>query len=367
MTTGLAIDLGIATVGVVAVTDRGSEIVCDPSSGENRWPCAVHWNGDQVVVGALAEHRRRIDPAGYAASFTRDLATDRPMLLGARTFRPVEQLTDLLTVIRSAAQRRYGRVDRVVVTIPDDAPPGDVRRSRVVAAAESAGFLAVELLPEAVAAVSAPLSGPAFGHGDLVLVYDLGVIFNATLVRIGDGHHEVIAQARVAELDHQVGVVLEQSLTCCRELLARVELTPGGLTAILPVGGGCRQPGLEAAVERGLGVPLRRGHADEPELVVVRGAACWLSCNSARSLVATSAPERVVPLSFTIPGGTARLLRWLVMPMQPYEQGASLARVRLAGGAIWELTASSRGRLDQILVGDGAVVASGEWLAYARH
>ena len=51
MTTGLAIDLGTATVGAIAVTDRGAWLVPDPTSGENRWRSSVHWDGRQVVVG----------------------------------------------------------------------------------------------------------------------------------------------------------------------------------------------------------------------------------------------------------------------------------------------------------------------------
>lgn len=72
-----------------------------------------------------------------------------------------------------------------------------------------------------------------------------------------------------------------------------------------------------------------------------------------------------MPLSFTIPG-PANLLRWLVKPDQPYEQGATLARVRLANGAIRDLTARTRGVLDRVLVADGGPVRTGDWLALAR-
>jgi hypothetical protein len=51
---------------------------------------------------------------------------------------------------------------------------------------------------------------------------------------------------------------------------------------------------------------------------------------------------------------------------QPYGEGAVLARVRLPGGGIWDLTARTGGTLEQILVGDGAAVSSGEWLGLAR-
>lgn len=365
MTAGLAIDLGTTTVGAIAVTDGGAWLVPDPTSGESRWRTAVHWDGRQVVVGALAEHRRRTDPAGYAAGFTRSLDNDEPVQLGARRFRAVEQVADLLSVIRAEAHRRYGPVDRAVVTIPADYLPGDPRRSRVVAAAEAAGFLAVELLTEAVAVVSAPLPGPPFNDADLVVVYDLGADFEATVVRVGVDLHEVVGHARLSDFTSRPGTMVEQTLTCCLALLANLGIAPSAVAAVIPVGGGSRTPGIDAAVERGLGVAVRT--VESPELAVVRGAAHWLPRSSPRSVPALASPDRLVPLSFTLPGGSARLLRWLVAPAQPYQEGSGLARVRLAGGTVWELTARTHGAVDQILVGNGAPITSGEWLALARH
>ena len=82
--------------------------------------------------------------------------------------------------------------------------------------------------------------------------------------------------------------------------------------------------------------------------------------------MARPSPDRMTPLVFTIPGGSAQLLRWLVQPEESYDEGAPLARIRLAGGALWDLTARTRGTLDQVLVAGGAPVSSGEWLALAR-
>jgi hypothetical protein len=90
------------------------------------------------------------------------------------------------------------------------------------------------------------------------------------------------------------------------------------------------------------------------------------SGGNSRGVVAVASTDRMVPLTFTIPGGSARLLRWLVAPTQPYQEGHPLARVRLAGGAVWELTARTGGTLEQMLVGDGAQISTGEWLALSR-
>jgi hypothetical protein len=76
--------------------------------------------------------------------------------------------------------------------------------------------------------------------------------------------------------------------------------------------------------------------------------------------------QRLLPLSFAIPTGTARLVRWLVVPGQPFEDGEPLARVRIPVGTIWDLIAQTPGALEEVLVPGGRDVHSGEWLALVR-
>jgi molecular chaperone DnaK len=317
-----------------------------------------------------------------------------------------------------------------------------VRRTRMVAAAEAAGFHTVELLPEPVAAAFAPIAGAPFQPGDLVLVYDLGGgTFDTALVRIGERWHEVLGHAALDDcgghdidallagrisadgqqwlapltsaarsstpatlrlgmavtdfaqrVKHQLSdaavvedflmpntpayrmsqeqlstlaaPLLGRTATCCTELLARLGTPVHDVTAALVVGGGSRMPAVADLLQRGLGLPLRR--VVDPELATVRGAARWVPGSGQRRVSARTSPEPAVPLSWSIPGGGARLLRWLVMPGQAYLDGVPLARVRLSGGAVWDLTASSPGTLDRLLVPPGTEVAAGDWLALPR-
>jgi len=84
------------------------------------------------------------------------------------------------------------------------------------------------------------------------------------------------------------------------------------------------------------------------------------------AIVGRPAGPSLVPLSFAIPGGSARLVRWLVAPGQPFDDGAPLARVRIPVGTVWDLVASTPGTLDEVLVSGGGEVHSGEWLALVR-
>ena len=74
----LAIDVGSYSLGAAVVSQHGSWIVTDPASGERRWRSA------------------------------RALALDEPVLLGVRRSRPAEQLTELISAVRTAAYGQHG-------------------------------------------------------------------------------------------------------------------------------------------------------------------------------------------------------------------------------------------------------------------
>lgn len=440
----LVVDVGTSSSSAALVSGGQTRLLAEPVTGAHAWPSAVYWDGQQMVVGTLAERKKRADPAGYGENFKRALAQDTPVLLGARRFRPVEQLAALLSALRTEAERTHGGpVTRAVVTVPASYAVGDPRRAWMIAASEAAGFGAVELLPEPVAAAFAPLTGTGFTVGDVVLVYDLGGgTFDTALMRIGPQAPEILGHAAVddcggrdidallanrisvdgrqwldpliagvgqgsgtpAELrltmalrdfaqriKHQLsdaelvedflmpstpayrmtqdelaalaGPVLDRTVACCRELLGRLQMPAERVSTVLLVGGGSRMPAVADILGRAFGRPLRR--AEEPELAAVRGAARWLAYSGARQVPALDGPTRPVPLAFGVPGGHARLVRWFVTPGNRYLAGMPLARVRLAGGALWDLTATADGTLERVLVAEGGQLAAGEWAALA--
>ena len=193
----LVVDFGTTSSAAVVVAGDEAWPVPEPVTGAATWPSAVFWDGQRMLVGTLAERRKRSEPESFAAEFKRGLAADTSMVLGRRRFRPVEQVVALLTALRAEAERLHGGpITRALMTVPASYGPGDPRRARMLAAAEAAGLDPVELLPEPVAAAFAPVAGPPFTPGDLVLVYDLGGgTFDTALLRIGERWHEVLGQA----------------------------------------------------------------------------------------------------------------------------------------------------------------------------
>ncbi len=435
----LVIDFGNTSSAAALVSGDRSRLVPEPVSGALSWPSAVYWDGRQMLIGTLAEHHRQRDPGGYGADFKRGLAVDAVSVLGTHRFRAVEQVAAMLTALRMEAERiEAGPVRRALITVPASYGPADPRRAWMVAAGEAAGFTAVELLPEPVAAAYAPVAGPGMAAGDLVLVYDLGGgTFDTALVRIGEDTPDVLGHAAVDEcggrdidtlLSHRIAEagkqwleplttadetttlrlsmavtefaqqvkhqlsdaasvedyllpsappyrldqqelaalaapVLTRTVVCCRQLLARLDVPLTRVATILLVGGGSRMPAVVDLLAREFGRPLRR--VEEPDLATVRGAVRWLEHSGSRRVPAVQPQGRAVPLAFAVPGGDARLLRWLVSPGEAYTTGQVLGRVRLPGGSSWALTAAADGTVDRMLVTPGEQVAAGQWLALA--
>jgi molecular chaperone DnaK len=193
----LVVDFGTTSSAAIVVAGADAWSVPEPVTAAATWPSAVLWDGQQMLVGTLAERRKRSEPESFAAEFKRGLAADASVVLGRRRFRPVEQVVALLAAVRAEAERLHGGpIGRALVTVPASYGPGDPRRARMLAAAEAAGLDTVELLPEPVAAAFAPVAGPPFAPGDLVLVYDLGGgTFDTAVLRIGERWHEVLGHA----------------------------------------------------------------------------------------------------------------------------------------------------------------------------
>jgi molecular chaperone DnaK len=438
----LAVDFGTCFSSAAIVTTGGDvRLVPEPVSSSYAWPSTVFDDGTELLVAGQAEGRKRQDPTAYRAEFKRDLGQDEPIVLGARSYLPQDLVSAVLARLKAAAEQLTGdQVSRAVLTVPASYDRGDPRRALMVAAAQAAGLGTVELLAEPVAAVFAPVLGPALQPGELVLVYDFGGgTFDTTLVLIREGRHEILGsdalddcggsdldaglvaklteEARpwlaaaleavhgdkqAARLRFQVGIgdlargmkhqlsdttraeefvldsapsaelsrgeletlatpLLRRTVGCCRDLLQQLHKTTADLSAVLLVGGTTRMPLVASTVAHDLGVPLRQ--TPDPDLAVVRGAAVWARTQGTRTVAPLPYQPGTALLHWRL--APAQLLRWLVAPGQSYQAGTPLARVRLADGTIWDLTARLPGTFEAPLTAVGDWIASGDWIAAA--
>ncbi|MEV7677924.1 Hsp70 family protein [Streptomyces sp. NPDC088341] len=150
------------------------------------------------------------------------------------------------------------------------------------------------------------------------------------------------------------------TVDCCRALMRRCGVGTAEVAYVLLSGGGSRMPAVRAAVEASLRLPVVP--SDDPDLAVVLGAGVWAAGGAARRLAARQPARGVEPLAWEIPGGSARLTRWLRAPGDAYARGTALARVRLADGSLHDLTAAGPGRVLRRHAGPGQRIADGDWL-----
>ncbi len=195
----LAIDYGTCSARAALAVEGRIEPVREPASGSVSWPASVFADGGNLIVGTLAERRKRIWPAAYRDEIKRDLARDGAVPLDGRSYPARVLVTAVLGALKAEAEQQLGgqALTRAVVTVPASYDPAGPLRRLMIAAAETAGFVDVDLLAEPVAAAWSPLVGAEPKPGSLMLVYDLGGgTFEGALVSVGEnGRHEMIAHA----------------------------------------------------------------------------------------------------------------------------------------------------------------------------
>ena len=199
----LVVDFGTSTSSAALVVGDSVRLVKEPASGSWCWPSSVCLDGENLLVGTAAERLRRVDPLVYRAEFKRDLGDPVPIVLGGKSFRPEDLVTEFIVALRQQAQRLCDQqLHRLVLTVPASYAVADTRRDLMIDAGTAAGFAEVELLTEPVAAAFAPVAGAPIRPGGLVLVYDLGGgTFDAALVRTGeDGQYEVLGHGSLEDV-----------------------------------------------------------------------------------------------------------------------------------------------------------------------
>jgi hypothetical protein len=151
----------------------------------------------------------------------------------------------------------------------------------------------------------------------------------------------------------------------CRAVIARAGITPAAVAAVLLVGAGAQLPSVGPVLHNGLNRPVTR--PADPDLAVLRGVAAWARTRTARTVPADPPSWRVEPLSWTVPGGRGRLVRWLVKEGEGYASGTALAQVRTADDRVFDLTAGrSEGILLEQRIPVGNMVVSGAVAAHVR-
>ena len=183
----LAIDLGASnTVALIRRAD--GQIRPLLFGGEPMLPSGVLLDRDGTVrVGRDAEQRAALDPTRFEPAPRQRLA-ESSVRLGERECPVAELLAGLLTAVAEAAVGTVGALPSVALTYP--VAWGATEQGRLRSAAELAGFPAITLVPEPVAAASTrPVA-----VGEHTVVVDVGARgFDVAVLRRGPADFAVLA------------------------------------------------------------------------------------------------------------------------------------------------------------------------------
>ncbi|MFC9685449.1 Hsp70 family protein, partial [Streptomyces sp. NPDC056948] len=211
-------------------------------------------------------------------------------------------------------------------------------------------------VPEDADEVTALRGGIATGDFVRELKHDLSTA--GQVEDLSPGGDVVLLERAV--LDSMADKLIDRTVECCRDLLAKADVRPEGLAAVLMAGGSSRSPVVREHLERNLGVPVR--HVENPQLAVVRGAAAWASQAPSRELRPTVRPPGTEPLAWTVPGGSGVFLGPVVAEGEAYEAGAVVADVRSVEGTLHRLRAERGGEIRRWHAEPGGRFLSGDWL-----
>jgi molecular chaperone DnaK len=197
----LVIDFGTAYSCAALVTGDDVKWLHEPSSGLIDWPSGVLVDGDDILVGSVADRRKVVRALLYRSEIKRYLSRGEPLDIGGEEYAPESLVSAVLAAFHAAAVKVNdgGPVLHAVLTKPADYLPGDARNRRMISAGEAAGLGLVELLPEPVAAAYSAPGGAEYAPGSILLVYDWGGgTFDAALIRILADGSEVLASDGLA-------------------------------------------------------------------------------------------------------------------------------------------------------------------------
>jgi outer membrane protein assembly factor BamB/actin-like ATPase involved in cell morphogenesis len=147
---------------------------------------------------------------------------------------------------------------------------------------------------------------------------------------------------------------------CCTQLIRDAGLQPGNVTAILLVGGSSLMPAVAVALAAQLKRPVRS--AREPELAVLLGAARFAARAPGRTIAQAAEEPGERAVRWSIPGGIATMMRWLVDDRAAYGADDQLAELRLPSGTVIVLHDKEGGVVRGRYAEPGTPVTSGQWL-----
>lgn len=190
----IGIDLGTSTTEAAVLRD-GEPVMILNFEGKADTPSVVGIDDSgNMAVGEKAAGQLLLAPQRTVREIKRLMGTKEKVLMGKRSYSPVEISAAILSYVRRFTAEYMGEdVDRAVISVP--AYFDEIQRQATVEAGRQAGFTVERILNEPTAAAL------SYGISHLeeesnILVYDLGGgTFDVTLLELFEGVLEVKASS----------------------------------------------------------------------------------------------------------------------------------------------------------------------------
>lgn len=198
----IGIDFGTCFTSA-AFIENGKPVAIDLSTGLGKGdkfslPTCVFVDDHKILVGQVADHKKKVDPSRFKEHFKNDLIDNIPYAIqGTYFYHPKDLAKEILLHVKKQAMKRLDaeRIEHAVITYP--ANFSEKYRDALKEAALNAGFLTIELLDEPTAAAIYYASKEKITPGTKILVYDLGGgTFDVALIEKTEDGFRLLTPAR---------------------------------------------------------------------------------------------------------------------------------------------------------------------------
>lgn len=211
----IGIDLGTTNSLIASIRESDRSPYCITKDNESIVPSAIHFNGNEILVGKQAIQKMVEAPQNTIYSVKRlmgksyaDVEQHSPYFgyqiideedklvkvkMGDNVYSPIELSSFILKELKQVAESKLGKmVNKVVITVP--AYFNDSQRQATRDAGKLAGLDVLRIINEPTAASLAYGLGLHNEEGKTVAVYDLGGgTFDISILSIQNGIFEVLA------------------------------------------------------------------------------------------------------------------------------------------------------------------------------
>ena len=185
----LAIDFGTSFT-VAAAAYQGEHGTVVEIDGERRLPSVILVDGDDIIVGRVADEMSSARPGDVLRAPKNRLGDQGAVVLAGKTFPASRLVAAILQGVYGCAVREYG-TEPLEVRLCHPATWTRTKLSKLLDAASQAGLPDSILVPEPVAAALSYWQRGELQPGEHVAIYDLGggTFDTAMLQTVGEGFH----------------------------------------------------------------------------------------------------------------------------------------------------------------------------------